>query len=58
MTTATLERIPGIGKQKAANLLKQFGGLSGVRKATEEELRAVKGISAKDATQILSYFKE
>lgn len=58
MTTSTLERIPGIGKQKAANLLKQFGGLSGVKKATEEELRAVKGISAKDATQILSYFKE
>ena len=58
MTTSTLERIPGIGKQKAANLLKQFGGLAGVRKATEEELKAVKGISAKDAAQILSYFKE
>jgi len=58
LTTSTLEKIPGIGKQKAAKLLKHFGGLAGVRRANAEQLREVSGISDKDVSNILEYFKE
>ena len=58
LTTSSLEKIHGIGKQKAAILLKTFGGLAGVRRATEEELSAVRGITTRDVANILEYFKE
>ena len=58
LTTSSLEKIHGIGKQKAAKLLKAFGGLSGVRRATGEELSSVPGITGRDVENILEYFKE
>ena len=58
LTTSTLEKIPGIGKQKAAKLLKHFGGLAAVRKADKEQLGEVAGLSNKDIANILDYFKE
>jgi excinuclease ABC subunit C len=58
LTTSSLEKIPGIGKQKAAKLLSAFGGLSGVKHATREQLEAVGGLSQKNIDSILSYFKE
>ncbi len=58
LTTSSLEKIPGIGKQKAAKLLSAFGGLAGVKRATEEQLVATSGISKKDAANIIAYFKE
>ena len=58
LTTSSLEKIPGIGKQKAAKLLQAFGGLAGVRHASEEQLGTVSGLSKKDVANILAYFKE
>ena len=58
LTTSSLEKIPGIGKQKAAKLLKTFGGLGGVKRADEAQLRAVGGLSDKDIANILAHFKE
>ena len=58
LTTSSLEKIPGIGKQKAAKLLSAFGGLSGVKHATREQLEEVGGLSQKNIDSILSYFKE
>lgn len=58
LTTSSLEKIPGIGKQKAAKLLQAFGGLAGVRRASEEQLGTVSGLSKKDVANILAYFKE
>ena len=55
---SSLEKINGIGQKKAALLLKAFGGLEGVKKASESELVAVKGISKSDAANIVEYFKE
>ncbi len=49
---STLEDIPGIGKQRRANLLRAFGGLEGLRDAGIEELSAVHGISQQLARRI------
>jgi excinuclease ABC subunit C len=54
---SSLEKISGIGAVKASALLKAFGGLAGVKSATVEQLRDVKGISESDALNIEKYFK-
>ena len=53
--TSSLTRIDGIGDAKAKKLLSAFGGLAGVKRASESELSAVRGISAKDARAIRAY---
>jgi excinuclease ABC subunit C len=54
--TSILEELPGIGPGKRRALLKELGSLRGVRKASLEELRAVSGISARDAGAIRGFF--
>ncbi|MDM7481836.1 MAG: excinuclease ABC subunit UvrC [Halomonas sp.] len=44
--TSTLQDIPGIGPKRRRELLKFFGGLQGVQKASRDELSRVPGISA------------
>ncbi len=56
MRRSSLEDIPGIGAAKAKTLLSMKGGLSAVKKATAEELAILKGISAKDAEAVYTYF--
>lgn len=56
--TSALTKIHGIGEAKAKKLLRAFGGMAGVKRATEEELCAVSGISARDAREIRLYFGE
>ena len=56
--TSTLETIPGIGAAKRRELLRRFGGLEGVRKASAGDLRTVKGISAELAQRIYDYLHE
>ncbi|MBE6531178.1 MAG: excinuclease ABC subunit UvrC [Ruminococcaceae bacterium] len=53
---SSLEKISGIGKAKAAILLRELGGLAAVKRASVEELSAIKGISKSDATNIFEYF--
>ena len=57
-TTSVLEEIPGIGRARAKALLTHFGGLAGVRKATAQELCAIRGVTADIAERIISYFNE
>lgn len=57
LTTSSLTQIPGIGPAKAAALLKMPGGLRAVKRASREELMAIKGIGAKEADAIIEYFK-
>lgn len=52
--TSELEQIPGIGPGRRRALLRAFGSLSGVRRATREELTRVVGTRAADA--ILGFF--
>ena len=56
LTHSTLTKINGIGDAKAKALLQAFGGITGVKNATEEELAAVKGISKTDAAKIRAYY--
>ncbi len=56
LTKSSLTKIEGIGDAKAKLLLKQFGGIGNIKKATAEEIASVKGISSKDAERITEYF--
>ena len=40
---SSLDRIPGIGKKRKAELLRHFGGMGALLKASPEEIRRVKG---------------
>jgi excinuclease ABC subunit C len=48
-----LDEVPGIGPAKRKALMEHFGGLEAVRKATAEQLAAVKGITPALAELIL-----
>lgn len=52
-----LEDIKGIGPRKAQAVLSHFKTLSAIKNATIEEIASIKGISKKDAENILEYLK-
>lgn len=54
---SSLEKINGIGPAKAKKILKALGSYTAVKNASEDDLRAIKGISAADASKIYQYFK-
>src|SRR5688500_15198550 len=49
-----LDAVPGIGPRRRQALLRAFGSLAGVRRATREELESVVG--AKAANAVIDYF--
>ncbi|MBQ7383858.1 MAG: excinuclease ABC subunit UvrC, partial [Clostridia bacterium] len=55
---SSLEKINGIGAAKAKILLRELGGLAGVKSADEETLAKIKGISRADAANIVAYFAD
>ncbi|MDQ6953829.1 MAG: excinuclease ABC subunit UvrC [Mariprofundaceae bacterium] len=46
MFTSQLDRIEGIGSAKRAMLLKHFGGIDGIKKASRSQLAQVQGVSS------------
>jgi len=52
-----LREIEGIGEQKTKNLFKHFKTIQNIKLASIEELQSVKGITQKDALNIINYFK-
>ena len=54
--TSTLEGIEGLGPKRRQQLLKQFGGLQGIKRAGVEDLSAINGISKALAQRIYDYF--
>ncbi len=57
ITKTELLDIEGVGKQRATALLKHFGSMAKIKKATSRELCKVKGITPKTAQKIIEYFK-
>ncbi|TDR18371.1 excinuclease ABC subunit UvrC [Marinicella litoralis] len=53
--TSTLENIPGIGAKRRNQLLKHFGGIQGLNKASMDEIKMVSGISDKMALVIYEF---
>lgn len=51
-----LEEIDGIGSEKAKKILAHFKSLAALKKASLEEIKAVKGISEKNAENVYNYF--
>lgn len=51
-----LDKIPGIGKARKAQLLKQFKGIANIKKAAPSDLRQVKGISPQLAEAVYKHF--
>ncbi len=56
LKTSELEKIKGIGPEKAKNLLMTLVTLEKIKNASVEELESVKKISRKDAESIYDYF--
>jgi len=54
--TSPLEGIPGLGQKRRQDLLKQFGGIRAITRASADELSKVNGISAKLAEKIYDVF--
>jgi excinuclease ABC subunit C len=54
--TSILEELPGIGPTKRRALLRKLGSLRAVRGASQAELQAVPGISARDAATVFRFF--
>ncbi|MDQ6993147.1 MAG: excinuclease ABC subunit UvrC [Mariprofundus sp.] len=52
MFTSSLDNIDGIGPNKRISLLKHFGGIEGVKKASRKQLTQATGISEKLAEKI------
>lgn len=52
---SSLENIAGIGAKRRRELLKQFGGLQGLQKASVEDIAGVTGISAALARRIYEH---
>jgi len=55
---SVLEDVPGIGKKKAAAVIKHFGGIKKAAKASEQEIAGVKGIGPADAARIKEYLSK
>jgi excinuclease ABC subunit C len=56
--TYSLETIPGIGTAKRKALMKQFGSIKEISKASKEELMKAERISEKDAEAIIRHFQQ
>ncbi len=53
--TSQIDTIPGIGPMKRTRLLKHFGSLENICKASREELEKISGINQKDINNILNF---
>lgn len=55
--TSQLENIPGIGAKRRRELLRQFGGMQELKKASVKELATVPGISGAMAQKIYEFLR-
>jgi len=58
MTGSAIEEIPGIGPRRRRLLLRTFGSVEGIRRATVEDLAAVPTMTKRLAEQVREYLQE
>ena len=58
MTVSALSEIPGVGSARKSALLAHFGSFKAIRDAAVEDLRAVRGVSARLAETIHTHLNE
>lgn len=56
ISESSLDDIPGIGKKRKINILKEFGTMNNVKNASVEELAKIKGMNEKVATNVYEYY--
>lgn len=56
ISESSLDDIPGIGKKRKINILKEFGNIDNVKNASVEELAKIKGMNEKVATNVYEYY--
>jgi len=58
LTESLLEKIPGIGKKRRLELLRHFGSIENIRKASPEEIAKIKGFNQKISASIINHLEE
>ena len=56
ISNSSLDDIPGIGKKRKINILKEFGSIDEVKKASVEDLAKIKGMNQKTAENVYNYY--
>lgn len=55
---SVLDDIPGVGKKRKGELLKHFGSIGRIRKASIDELKNVEGMNERIANTVYEFFKK
>jgi excinuclease ABC subunit C len=58
LTESLLEKVPGIGKTRRLELLRHFGSIENIRKASPEEISKIKGFNAKMSASIIDHLNQ
>ena len=53
---SSLDNIPGIGKKRKINLLKEFGTIDNIKHASVSDLAKIKGMNQKTAENVYNYY--
>jgi excinuclease ABC subunit C len=55
---STLDYIPGVGKRRKVELLKRFGSVAQLKRASLEEIQSVPAVDKTTANSVFSYFNK
>ena len=53
---SSLDNIAGIGKKRKINLLKEFGTIENIKKASVDDLAKIEGMNKKTAENVYNYY--
>jgi excinuclease ABC subunit C len=57
ISVSALHAVPGIGRQRAAKLLRQFGSVASMRRATLQDLQAAGGVGPTLAQRLVDHLR-